>query len=277
MLWLVTQLPNGIDTSVPHAARVYDYWLGGKDNFAADRRAAEAGYKAFPGVVQAAHANRAFLGRVVRYLAAEMGIRQFLDVGSGLPAASNTHEIAQEKAPESRVVYVDIDPVVVLHARVLLRSAPEGKTDFLQADARDPAAILDQAAASLDFDQPVAVLLLGVLHDYPDDAQVAAITRAFAGAIAPGSFLAVSHLAGDLQPETVLRFALTMGDQGLPPGALRSRDQVAALFAGLDLVDPGVVPVSRWHPDTDLEASALIPVWGAVARKPGGEPAAGGR
>jgi O-methyltransferase involved in polyketide biosynthesis len=266
----VTQLPNGIDTSVPHPARVYDYWLGGKDNFAADRRAAEAGYKAFPGVVQAAHASRAFLGRVIRYLVAEAGIRQFLDVGSGLPAASNTHEIAQEKAPDSRVVYVDIDPVVVLHARVLLRSSPEGRTDFLQADARDPAAVLAQAAQFLDFGRPAAVLLLGLLHDYPDDAQVAAITAAFAAAVAPGSYLAVSHLASDLEGEMVLRFARTMGEHGLPPGALRSREQVAGLLAGLDLVGPGVVPVSQWRPDTDLEAGAFTPVWGAVARKPGG-------
>lgn len=267
MLGFVTQLPDGIDTSVPNAARVYDYWLGGKDNFAADRKAAEAGYRAFPGILQSARANRAFLARAIRYLVAEAGIRQFLDVGSGLPTAGNTHEIAQEKAPESRVVYVDNDPVALMHSRVLLQSGPEGLIGYVQADARDTQSVLDQAAAFLDFGKPVAVLILGVLHFLPDDAQVAAITAAFGAGIAPGSHLVLSHLASDIETKRVREFAKTMREAGMAAGARRDRDQVTALFAGLDLVDPGVVPVSKWRPDTDMEAAARTVLWGGVARK----------
>jgi O-methyltransferase involved in polyketide biosynthesis len=267
MICVVTQLPKGIDTSVPHLARVYDYWLGGKDNFEADRRAAEAGYKAFPGVLQSVRANRVFLARVVRYLVTEAGIRQFLDIGSGLPTASNTHEIAQQKAPESRVVYVDNDPVAVMHARVMLQSSAEGRTDFYLADARDPGLILEQAAATLDFREPVAVIMLGLLHFLHDDEQAAAITAAFSAAVAAGSHLAISHLASDIEPEIMAEFLRSMAETGVPPRALRSREQVAGLFAGLDLLAPGVVPVSRWRPDTDVEASAVTTLWGGVARK----------
>src|ERR1700742_4696503 len=153
-----------IDTSKAHPARVYDYWLGGKDNFAADREAAEQALQASPQLAQAVQANRKFLARAVRYLTGEAGIRQFLDVGTGIPAADNTHQVAQRVAPDSRVVYVDNDPIVLLHAQALLRSTPEGTTDYLQADLRDPGTILDRAAALLDFGQPVALMLLGVLH-----------------------------------------------------------------------------------------------------------------
>ena len=263
----MTELPRGIDTSAPHPARIYDYWLGGKDNFEADRRAAEAGYRAFPGVLQSVRANRDFLARVVRHLVTEAGIRQFLDVGSGLPTANNTHEIAQQKAPESRIVYVDNDPVAVLHARVMLQSAPEGRTDFYQADARDPAFILEQAAATLDFRKPVALIMLGLLHFLHDDDQVAAIMAAFRAAVAPGSHLAISHLASDIEPEIMAEFLRGMAEEGVPPRALRSREQVAGLFEGLELLAPGVVPVSRWRPDTDAEASAVTTLWGGVARK----------
>lgn len=267
MLCCVTQLPNGIDTTVPHPARVYDYWLGGKDNFAADRRAAVAGYEAFPGVLQSVQANRAFLARAVRQLVAEAGIRQFLDVGSGLPTARNTHEIAQEKAPESRIVYVDSDPVAVLHARVLLQSSPEGRTAFLQADARDPSSILERASATLDFSQPVAVLLLGVLHFLPDDDEVTALVARFKDATPPGSYLVISHLASDIEPEMMAEFSRRMRENGVAQDAQRTREQVTALFAGFDLLDPGVVPVSRWRPDNEAEASAATALWGAVARK----------
>jgi O-methyltransferase involved in polyketide biosynthesis len=268
MLCAVTELPNGIDTTAPHPARVYDCWLGGKDNFEADRRAAAAGYRAFPGVLQSVRANRAFLARVVRHLVTEAGIRQFLDVGSGLPTANNTHEIAQEKAPESRIVYVDNDPVAVLHASVMLQSAPEGRTDFYQADARDPGLILEKASATLDLRQPVAVLMFGVLHFLPDDEQVTAITAEFSAAVAPGSHLAISHMASDIEPETMAEFARNMAESGVTQGALRDRGQVAGLFAGLDLLDPGLVPVSRWRPDTEAEAAAVTALWGGVARKP---------
>ena len=260
--------PTGIDVSVPHPARVYDYWLGGKDNFEADRRAGDAGYAVFPGVLQSVRANRAFLARVVRHLVTEAGVRQFLDIGSGLPTACNTHEIAQHKAPESRVVYVDNDPVVLMHARVLLDSAPEGRTDYLHADARDPGAILAGAAATLDFGKPVAVLLLGVLHFLPDDGEVAAILAGLKEAIAPGSYLAVSHLASDINPELMAEFAKRMVEAGVPPGALRDGDQVRGFFDGMEPLPPGVVPVTRWRPDTEREAAAATMLWGAVAKKP---------
>jgi len=268
MLCLVTQLPSGIDTTVPHTARVYDCWLGGKDNFEADRRAAEAGYKAFPGVLQSVRANRAFLARVVRYLVTEAGTRQFLDIGSGLPTSSNTHEVAQQKAPESRVVYVDNDPVVLLHARVMLQSSPEGRTDFYQADARDPELILEMAAATLDLREPVAVIMLGVLHFLRDDDQVAAIAAALSGAVAAGSHLVVSHMASDIEAETMAEFARSITESGFTETIMRDRAQVTRFFAGLDLLAPGVVPVSRWRPDTDLEARAVTTLWGGVGRKP---------
>jgi O-methyltransferase involved in polyketide biosynthesis len=268
MLNVVAQLPNGIDTTVPHPARVYDYWLGGKDNFAADRRAAEAGYEAFPGVLQSVRANRAFLARVVRQLVTEAGIRQFLDVGSGLPTVSNTHEIAQEKAPESRVVYVDSDPVAVLHARVLLQSSAEGRTDFLHADARDPAQLLARASATLDFSRPVAVLVLGVLHFLPDDEEVTGIVTAFKDAVVPGSYLVISHLASDIEPEMMAEFSRRMRENGVAQDAQRTREQVTALFDGLDLLEPGVVPVSKWRPDNEIEAAAVTALWGGAARKP---------
>lgn len=265
----MTPLPTGIDTRFPHPARVYDCWLGGKDNFAADRRAAEAGFKAFPGVLQSVRANRAFLARAVRYLASEAGVRQFLDIGSGLPAACNTHEVAQRTAPDARVLYVDSDPVVVMHGTVLLRSSPAGQVGFLQADARDPGYILDRAAGTLDLGRPVGILLLGVLHFLADDAQVAAITKAFTEAVAPGSHLVLSHLASDIEGKRMADFARRMAEAGAAEGALRDRQQVTALLGGLDVLDPGVVPVARWRPDTALEAGAVTTLWGAVARKPG--------
>ncbi|HEY6491895.1 MAG TPA: SAM-dependent methyltransferase [Trebonia sp.] len=263
----MTQLPNGIDTTVPHPARVYDYWLGGKDNFAADRRAAEAGYEAFPGVLQSVRANRAFLARAVRELVTEVGVRQFLDVGSGLPTARNTHEIAQEKAPESRIVYVDSDPVAVLHSRVLLQSSAAGRADFLHADARDPSGIVARAAATLDFARPVAVLILGVLHFLPDDDEVTGIVNAFTRVVAPGSYLVISHLASDIQPEMMAEFSRRMREHGVAQDAQRTREQVTALFAGLDLLEPGVVPVSKWRPDNAVEAAATTALWGGVARR----------
>ncbi|HEV3295831.1 MAG TPA: SAM-dependent methyltransferase, partial [Streptosporangiaceae bacterium] len=191
------------DTSVAHPARVYDYWLGGKDHFPADRRAAEDVIRHRPQVVAGARANRAFLARVVRFLAAERGIRQFLDIGTGLPAADNTHQVAQATAPAARVVYVDNDPLILLHARALLTSTPQGACDYIQADLRDPAAILTQAARTLDFTQPVAVLLLAVLHFLPDADDPAATVATLAAALAPGSCLAISHLTADLAPQQV--------------------------------------------------------------------------
>src|SRR5580765_1029078 len=187
-----------VDTSVAHPARVYDYWLGGKDNFAAYREAAERVLAAAPGLRYRVRANRAFLARATRYLAAEAGLRQFLDIGTGIPAAGNTHEVAQRVAPDARVVYVDNDAIVLLHAEALLRSTPEGATDYVQADLRDPGTILDRAAALLDFGQPVAVMLLGVLHLIQDDEDPWAIVARLMAAMPPGSYLTVSHPAIDI-------------------------------------------------------------------------------
>jgi hypothetical protein len=189
------------DPSVPHPARVYDYWLGGKDHFPADRQVAEQVIRQRPQVVAGARANRAFLARVVRYLAAERGIGQFLDIGTGLPCADNTHQVAQHIDPAARVVYVDNDPLVLVHARALLTSTPQGACDYLEADLRDPGHILDKAAAALDFTRPVAVLLLAVLHFLPDTDYPAAIVATLAAGLAPGSYLAISHLTADLAPQ----------------------------------------------------------------------------
>ena len=189
-----------IDTTVPNPARVYDYLLGGKDNFEVDRMTAHAGIGAFPKIVKSARANRIFLGRVVRYLAG-WGIRQFLDIGTGLPSANNVHEVAQSVAPTSRIVYVDNDPVVLLHAQALLTSTPEGATEFVQADMRDPEKILREAARTLDFGQPVAVHLLGILHFLSDDEEAADIVRALMEPMPEGSYLAICHLTADIYPE----------------------------------------------------------------------------
>ena len=190
-----------LHTEVPHVARVYDYWLSGKDNFTADRVAAEETIAAFPGIRLSAQANRAFLRRTVRYLAAEEGIRQFLDIGTGLPAADNTHEVSQAVAPESRVVYVDNDPLVLAHARALLTSGPQGATAYLDADLRDTDTILEQAAATLDFTRPVAIMLLAILHYIPDLAEARQIVAKLLGAVPSGSFLVISHAGTDLLPD----------------------------------------------------------------------------
>jgi hypothetical protein len=252
------------DPSIPHPARVYDYWLGGKDNYEADRRAGDAVKLHRPQVVAGARANRAFLGRVVRYLTAEAGIRQFLDIGTGLPAANATHQVAQRAAPQARVVYVDNDPLVLVHARALLTSTPQGACDYVEADLRDPAGILTQAAATLDFTQPAAVLLLAVLHFLPDTDNPAAVVAKLAGGLAPGSYLVMSHLTADLAPVPVGTAVAAYNTMAPVPVTPRTHAQVTGLFGGLPLVAPGVVPVSEWRPDAgelprpaDLYAGAV--------------------
>jgi hypothetical protein len=241
------------DPSIPHPARVYDYWLGGKDHFPADRQVAEAVIRQRPQVVTGARANRAFLARVVRFLAAERGLRQFLDIGTGLPSADNTHQVAQRAAPETKVVYVDNDPLVLVHARALLTSTPQGACDHVDADLRDPVGILTKAAATLDFTQPVGVLLLALLHFLPDADDPAGIVAALAGGIAPGSVIAISHLTADFAPEQV-RAAVTAYNTMSPvPVTPRSHTQVTALFGGLPLLAPGVVPVTQWRPRIGAE------------------------
>jgi hypothetical protein len=258
-----------LDTSVPHIARVYDYWLGGKDNFAADRAAAEQVIATFPDVVVIARAQRAFLGRVVHYLAAEAGIRQFLDIGTGLPAADNTHEVAQRAAPSARVVYVDNDPIVLVHARALLASGPEGATAYIDADARDTDMILAEAAKFLDFSQPVAVMLLGVLHCIPDEDDPAGIAARLVSAVVPGSYLAIVHPASDVAIE---KMEQAMGDynrQAASALSARSHAEVSRFFNGLDLVEPGLVQIHRWRPGVDdADQDRELAAYGGLGRKP---------
>jgi O-methyltransferase involved in polyketide biosynthesis len=259
----------GFDAGVAHPARIYDYWLGGKDNFEADRIAGEETIAAYPAIRASARANRAFLARTVRYLAAEAGIRQFLDIGTGLPTASNTHEVAQSVAPGSRIVYVDNDPLVLSHARALLTSSPEGVTDYLDADLRDTDVILAQAAGTLDFSQPVAVMLLAILHYIPDLAQAQRIVARLIAAIPAGSYLVISHAASDIAAEEMAEMIRRMNEhlaEGNHVG--RPRELVGQFFAGLELLEPGVVKVTQWRPDSEAEAAGPTSLWGGVGRKP---------
>ena len=257
-----------IDTSVARQARIYDYLLGGKDNFAADREAAEQAIAAFPGFVTWARQNRAFLARAVNYLVAEAGIRQFLDVGTGLPTASNTHEVAQRIAPESRVVYVDNDPVVLVHAQSLLNSSPEGATAYIQADLRDPAAILAEARQTLDFSRPVALMLLAILHVIPDADDPWDLVGRLMAALPSGSYLAISHPARDIHPEQIAEMTKRLNQRlGSVVSHGRTWDEVARFFTGLDLAEPGIVSTPRWRPGSGVDP-AEDPAWAAVARKP---------
>jgi SAM-dependent methyltransferase len=253
------------DPSAPHPARVYGYWLGGKDHYEADRETAEEVIRLRPQVVAGARANRAFLARVVRFLAADCGIRQFLDIGTGLPAPASTHEVAQQVAPGSRIVYVDNDPMVLTHARALLTSTRQGACDYLDADLRDPGHILDKAAATLDFTRPVGVLLLAVLH-FIDTDDPAAIAATLADALAPGSCVAISHLTADLAPQQVTAATGAYNATSPLPVTPRSHAQVTALFGGLPLMPPGVVPVSEWRPRPGEGAGPPVDLYGGVAR-----------
>jgi hypothetical protein len=260
--------PVSFDTSVAHMARVYDYWLGGKDNFAADRAAAEQAIAANPHILKDVRANRAFLARAVRYLAAECGIRQFLDIGTGIPTANNTHEVAQSVAPECRVVYVDNDPVVLAHARALLISDPEGATDYIHADLRDTDEILSRAAQTLDFSRPVAVTMMAILHLIPDDADPYRIVATLMAAAPSESYLAISHPAGDVRAEAVAEMARRVNARlGPNRGTMRDLAQVTRFFDGLHLVEPGIVQPQWWHPAGPIPG-ADVGVWCGVARKP---------
>ena len=266
--WEETLDPR-LNTGVPQVARVYDYWLGGKDNFIADRVAGEETVAAFPGIRLSAQANRAFLQRTVRYLAASEGISQFLDIGTGLPTANNTHEVAQAARPESRVVYVDNDPLVLAHARALLTSGPEGVTAYLDADLRDPNTILEQAASTLDFTRPVGIVLLAILHYIPDLAEARQLVATLLGAVPAGSFLVISHAGTDLLADEVAAFEKSLNVH-LPAQqrhVARPRDVVRGFFDGVDLVEPGLVRVSDWRPDSPEEAATPTILWGGVARK----------
>jgi S-adenosyl methyltransferase len=256
------------DTTVASQARMYDYLLGGKDNFAADRAAVDAWIKIDPTMAFAARANRAFLTRVIRYLAGEAGIRQFLDIGAGIPTAGNINEVAQAIAPESRVVYVDYDPVALAHARALLTASDAGVTEYVGADLRDTDTVLLRAREVLDFTRPVAVTLLSVLHAIPDSDDPYALVAKIMAAVPSGSYLAISQTGSDLlAQESLDGLADIVAQMRLQPG-FRSRDQVGRFFEGTDLVEPGLVPVEAWRPDPSADNAGRSILWCAVGRKP---------
>jgi hypothetical protein len=257
-----------IDTSVAHQSRIYDYWLGGKDNFAIDREAAEQAIAAYPPIVRGVRAQRAFLTRAVRYLAGHEGILQFLDIGTGLPTANNTHEVAQVAAPAARVVYVDNDPMVLTHARALLTSTPQGATSYLDADLREPDKILAMAADLLDFSQPVAVLLIGILQLIPDADDPHAIVARLVEAIPRGGWLAVYHPAGDIDQARVGEAVRRVNARTAGTTTLRSYDEVAQFFNGLQLMEPGLVQVQRWRPGVAApDNGEQIAAYAGLARK----------
>ena len=257
---------GAIDTTVPHSARIRNYWLGGKDNYEVDRMAGDAYVKVYPGIVEVARGGRAFIARAVRYLALEEGIRQFLDVGTGLPTVDNTHELAQRAVPASRIVYVDNDPLVLAHARALLTSTPEGATDYVDADMRDPAAILDRAAATLDLGQPIALMLIGVLGHIEDDDEARSIVRGLMAGLPSGSFLAL-YDGVDYMVQEFTDAQQGYDDTGAIPYKLRYSDQAAQFFDGLEFVEPGMVRIAQWRPDAG-PLGPDPPTLAGVARKP---------
>ena len=261
-------VPPQLDTSEAHSARVWNYLLGGKDNFAADRATGDLILTLFPGIAHIARVQRRFLARAVRYLAAEAGITQFLDIGTGLPTANNTHQVAQQVAPQSRIVYVDNDPLVLVHAQALLTSAPGGVTSYIEADVRDPDAIVRDAAGTLDFSRPVALMMLGIMGQVDDSDEPGSIVSWLLDALPRGSYLALSD-GTDSNPE--LNQAIAVYNQNSASSYhLRSPDRIAGFFAGLDLVPPGVVTTSRWRPDVrdaDEEPREIDAICG-VGRKP---------
>jgi S-adenosyl methyltransferase len=265
---VLRELPPKFDISVAHPARVYDYWLGGKDHFEADRIVGEEVIAVRPTIIRDIRANRAFLGRAVRYLAGGTGIRQFLDIGTGIPSAGNVHEVAQAVAPDCRIVYVDNDPMVLAHARALLTSTPEGACAYLDADLKDTGKILAEAARTLDFSRPVAVLFVGVLHLVPDEDDPYEIVAQMAGATASGSYLTLTQPARDVNADEVAEGARRYNERVKVPQTRRSYAETLRFFDGLQVVPPGLVQCHRWRPDpgaTGLEEN--VSAWGGVARK----------
>jgi hypothetical protein len=269
---------NAIDTTRPHPARIWNYWLGGKDNYAVDREIGDELLVIFPGMADVARQSRAFLGRVVRFLAGEAGIRQFLDIGTGLPTADNTHEVAQRVAPTSRIVYVDNDPLVLVHARALLTSGPEGACAYIDADVRDTGKILAEAAGTLDFTEPVAVMMLGVLGHVPDSGDPEGIVTRLMSGVASGSYLVINDGTNVLHSQStgipaddsararaVARYAAAGG----VPYNLRTPERIEGYFGGLELVDPGVISTSQWRAETSqFGLPAAVDAFCGVGRKP---------
>ncbi|MFF8481427.1 SAM-dependent methyltransferase [Streptomyces antibioticus] len=256
-----------IDTSVPHSARIWNYWLGGKDNYPVDEAAGDAYTDVFPGIVTIARSSRAFLQRNIRYLVAEAGIRQFLDVGTGLPTADNTHEVAQRIAPETRIVYVDNDPMVLAHARALLYSTPEGKTAYVDSNVLEPDRILEAAAETLDFSRPTALILSNILGHIADYDQARSIAARLMEALPSGSYLSINDGSRGFDP--VFEQAQdAYNESGAVPYNLRTVEEITAFFDGLELLEPGVVSVPLWRPDAAVPAPAVIAEHGGLARKP---------
>ncbi|MGK5682763.1 SAM-dependent methyltransferase [Actinoplanes sp. URMC 104] len=261
---MTDDLATKLNVDVPHSARVWNYWLGGKDNFAADRAVGDQVKAVFPEIVDAARQTRAFLGRAVTFLAGERGIRQFLDVGTGLPTVDNTHEVAQRVAPEAKIVYVDNDPLVLSHARALLASTPEGVTTYIDRDLKDARAVIAEARHTLDFTQPVALMLLGVMGhvESPDEAR--AIVRALVDELPSGSYLTMSD--GTATSERVIESHRQYNESGAVPYHLREVADFRSFFDGLELVEPGVVPIPQWRPAGATEV--VVDGYAGVARKP---------
>jgi hypothetical protein len=256
------------DTGVAHPARVYDYWLGGKDNFAADREAAEAVMAARPTIVRDIRANRALMQRAVAYLTAEKGIRQFIDIGTGIPTSPNVHEIAQDIAPEARVVYADNDPIVLAYARALLTGTAEGTTAYVDADLREADTIMPEAAKTLDFGQPIAVLLVGVLHLINDQEDPYGIVAALMSAVPSGSYLVLTHPASDIHPDVAAAGARQYNQAVSTAQTRRTRDEVERLLDDLELVEPGIVQSHRWHPAPGEDVDGYeVSGWSGVGRK----------
>jgi S-adenosyl methyltransferase len=260
-------LASRLNPTIPHSARVWNYWLGGKDNFAADRQVGDQVLQMLPSIVEQARADRAFLGRAVAYLAGDVGIRQFLDIGTGLPTADNTHEVAQRITPESRIVYVDNDPLVLVHARALLTSHSAGVTDYLDADLADPETILREAARTLDFGQPVALMLVGVLHHLPDTTAAYAIVDRLKDRLAPGSYLVINHATNAVYGAASDDGVRHWNQFGRPKITLRSPAEITRFFDGWKLIEPGVVSCSRWRPGAvDLESTEVDEFAGVAYR-----------
>ena len=261
--------PPPYDTTVAHPARVYNYWLGGKDNFEADREVGEQTKAAYPDIVSGVRAQRAFLASAVRYLVTQRGVRQFLDIGTGLPVAENTHEVAQSLAPESRVVYVDNDPMVLAHARALLTSASEGACGYLDADIRDTGNVLRAASGLLDFGQPIAVMLIGILHLIPDADDPAGIVARLVGALSPGSWLAIAHPASDVARDKVATMTSRYNRRVATAATLRTHAEISAFFAGTEVLPPGVVQYHQWHPgEPARDAEGEVAAYCGLGRKP---------
>jgi hypothetical protein len=246
-------------TDVPQSARIWNYWLGGKDNYPVDRDVGEQIRAMVPGIVDIAREDRAFLIRAVRYLAGECGIRQFLDIGTGLPSANNTHEVAQSIAPESRIVYVDNDPLVLAHARALLAGSPEGLTRYIEADAREPEDVVREAAETLDFAQPVALMMLGILNNIMDDAEGYEIVDRLLDHLVPGSYLVLAHPTADIDGDAMRKAMDFMNESGGTPVRPRTHAEITHFFRSLDLVEPGVVTLPMWRPDP-VEVGSLVEV-----------------